>query len=380
MSFWRKHGDRFFDGLITYIFRIPSWPSRLLGTGVTLIVAGLGVGGLTGDLSWIDADRVLRLAVQADGGGISVYWSQITVFLGILLVAAGLILGIIDHVTDRRQLRKQSVVVLEHRGLHQTVDTPLASAVPKRLKGRIDVLPVDHRQSTSTSQISSPEDALSQIAGLRQQLRQKRDAAGPGNIKLVYGGMAPVPLTFLTGMMVGNEAGLTVMDWDRFAERWREPDGADDGARFTVSGLEGLEDNTAEVALAVAVSFPSDEDSIRATLGDRPLIRLALPTLSTTAHWSSGKQSAMAKDFTDLLGDFMAKGVKRIHLFIAAPNSVVFTLGRHLDDRLHPEVLVYQYERSASPPFPWAVKMPTHGQSVAQIVRSDAIPISTAAK
>ncbi|MFC6763075.1 hypothetical protein ACFQFQ_31285 [Sulfitobacter porphyrae] len=89
MSFWRKHGDRFLDGLITYVFRIPSWPSRLLRAGVTLIVAGLGVGGLVGDLSWIDADRVLRLAVQADGGGLSVYWSQITVFLGILLLAAG---------------------------------------------------------------------------------------------------------------------------------------------------------------------------------------------------------------------------------------------------------------------------------------------------
>lgn len=379
MSFLRKHGDRFFDGLITYIFLIPSWPSRLLRAGVTLIIAGLGVGGLAGDLSWIDADRVLRLAVQADGGGLSIYWSQITVFLGILLALAGLVLGVIDHIADRRQLRKQSVVVLEHRGLHQTVDTPLASAVAKRLKGRIDVLPVDHRQSTSTSQISSPEDALSQIAGLRQQLRQKRDAAGPGNVKLVYGGMAPVPLTFLTGMMVGNEAGLTVMDWDRFAERWREPDGADDGDRFTVSGLEGLQDNTAEIALAVAVSFPSDAGGIRTTLGDMPLVSVALPTLSTTTHWSADKQSAMAKDFTDLLGDLMAKGVERIHVFIAAPNSVVFTLGRHLDDRLHPEVLVYQYERSASPPFPWAVKMPTHGQSAAQIVRSGAIPIPPAA-
>lgn len=103
--------------------------------------------------------------------------------------------------------------------------------------------------------ISSPEEALSQIAGLRQQLRQKRDAAGPGNVKLVYGGMAPVPLTFLTGMMVGNKSGLTVMDWDRFAEKWREPDGADDGDRFTVSGLEVMQNKTAEVALAVAVSF-----------------------------------------------------------------------------------------------------------------------------
>jgi hypothetical protein len=237
MSFWRKHGDRFFDGMITYIFRTPSWPSRLLGAGITLIVAGLGVGGLAGDLSWINADRVLQFSVQADGGGLSVYWSKMAVCAGILSVAAGILLGINDHVADRRH-RKQSVVVLEHRGLHQTVDTPLASAVPKRLKGRIDVLPVDHRQSTSTSQISSPEDALSQIAGLRQQLRQKRDAAGPGNIKLVYGGMAPVPLTFLTGMMVGNEAGLTVMDWDRFAERWRELDGADDGIGSPFPGLK----------------------------------------------------------------------------------------------------------------------------------------------
>lgn len=151
MSFWRKHGDRFFDGLITYFFRIPPWPSRLLRAGVTLIVAGLGIGGLAGDLSWIEEDRLLRLAVQTDGGGLSVYWSQIAVFLGILLATAGLILGVIDHIADRRQLRKQSVVVLEHRGLHQTVDTPLASAVPKSLKGRIEVLPIDHRQSTSTS-------------------------------------------------------------------------------------------------------------------------------------------------------------------------------------------------------------------------------------
>ena len=134
----------------------------------------------------------------------------------------------------------------------------------------------------------------------------------------------------------------------------------------------------ARLPLAVAVSFPSDADGIRATLGAMPLVRLALQTLSTTAHWSADKQSAMAKDFTDLLGDLMAKGVECIHLFIAAPNSVVFTLGRHVDDRLHPEVRVYQYERSASPPFPWAIKMPTHGQSAAQIVRSGAIPIPPA--
>lgn len=373
MSFWRKHVDRFLEGLINFIFRLPTWPSRMFRAGVTLMIAGLGVGGLAGDLSWIDADRILRLAVQADGGGLSVYWSQITVFLGIMLLLVGGVLGVKDHVDDRKQLGKKSVVVLEHRGLHQTVDTPLTSVVPKRLTGRVDAMPIDHRQSTSTSQISNPEDALSQISGLRQQLRQKRDAAGPGNVKLLYGGMAPVPLTFLTGMMIGDEAELTVMDWDRFAGKWRELDGTDDGDRFTVSGLDGLQAETTEVALAVAVSYPSDAAGIRVTIGDIPLIRLALGNLSTTAHWSADKQSAMVQIFTDLLGELMAKGVVRVHLFIAAPNSVVFNLGRHLDDRLHPDVLVYQYERSTAPPFPWAIQMPTHGRGAAQIVKSGVV-------
>lgn len=362
MSRWRNLAFRAAERFVDYFFRRPSWPARLLGAGVTLIIGGLGIGSLAGDLTWLSEGSIFRLALDTGGGGLPIHWSQATVIIGLVFATVGGTFGVADHVADRRQLRMQRVLVLEHRGLHQAVDTPLAAAVPKPLKGQIDGMPIDHRQSTSTSQITSPEDALSQIAALRQQLRQKRDAAGPGNVKVVYGGMAPVPLTFLAGMMIDNEADLTLMDWDRFESRWRELDGADDGDRFVVSGHDELPKDATEVALAIAVSYPTDVEAIRATLSDIPLVRMALPTLSTSAHWSSEKQSAMAKDFTNLLGDLMGKGIKRIHLFIAAPNSVVFSLGRHFDDRLHPDAAIYQYERSATPPFPWAVDLPTHGR------------------
>ena len=363
MSRWRNLAFRAADRFVDYFFRRPSWPARLLGAGVTLIIGGLGIGSLAGDLTWLSDGDIFRLAIDTGGGGLPIHWSQATVLVGLACLSVGSVLGVADHVSDRRLLRKQRVLVLEHRGLHQTVDTPIEAAVPKHLQGQIDAMPIDHRQSTATSQITSPDDALSQIAALRQQLRQKRDAAGPGNVKVVYGGMAPVPLTFLTGMMIDNEADLTLMDWDRFESRWRELDGADDGDRFVVSGLDDLPKNATEVALAIAVSYPSDVDAIRSSLSDMPLVRMALPTLSTSAHWSSEKQAAMAKDFTDLLGDLMGKGIKRVHLFIAAPNSVVFSLGRHFDDRLHPDTVIYQYERSATPPFPWAVELPTHGRT-----------------
>lgn len=362
------HG-RFFHEILSLILRRPSWPKSLLGAGVALILGGLGIGNFAGDLTWIGTGQIFRLGVQTDGGDLPIYWSKVVVIIGFILLMAGFGLGVWDHIVEKRQQRRQRVVVLEHRGLHQTIDTALAAAVPSRLKGRIDVLPIDHRQATRNAQISNPEDALAQISSLRQQLRQKRDAAGPGNVELVYGGMAPVPMTFLAGMMIDNEADVTVMDWDRDQRRWRELDGIDDGDRFTVVDLEALPHGTLEVALAIAVSYPSDIDGIRASLPDMPIIRAYMSTFSTSAHWSASKQSAMVNDFTSILGRLMEKGVRRLHLFIAAPNSVVFNLGRHFDDRLHPDALVYQYERSASPPFPWAVQMPTHGHVAPQIVR-----------
>ena len=370
MSRWRNLAHQAAERLVDYVFHRPGWPIRLLGAGVTLIVGGLGIGGLAGDLTWMQADQVLRLAVHSNGGGLSVQWSQIAVCVGLALLLVGIVLGSRDHIVDRRQAGERRVVVIEHRGLHQTVDTPLADAVPRRVQGHVDAMPIDHRQVTSTSHIGSPEDALFQIAGLRQQLRQKRQAVGPKDIKLVYGGMAPVPLTFLTGMMIDNEADLIVMDWDRFESRWRELDGADDGERLNIVGLDELTSGTTEVAVAVAISYPSDIESIRSTLGDIPLVRASLTNLSTSNHWSGEKQAALAKDFTGLLGKLLANEITFVHLFIAAPNSVVFNLGRHYDDRLHPDAVVYQYERSALPPFPWAIRLPTHGRNAPTIVKT----------
>jgi hypothetical protein len=221
---------------------------------------------------------------------------------------------------------------------------------------------IDHRQSTASSQILSPEDALKPLGTICHYLRQKRDSAGPGNLSIIYGGMAPVPLTFLAGMLIDNESDLILMDWDRFQGKWRELDGPDDGDRFVIQGIHELPEDATEVALAIAISYPSDEESIRRTISDIPLVRAGLSNLSTSAHWSMDKQARLAQQFSDMLGALIKKGIRRIHLFIAAPNSVVFNLGRQYDERLHPSAAVYQYERSEVPPFPWAVDLPTHGR------------------
>lgn len=354
--------------IVDFLLRKKSFPAILVGSGTTLTVAGVGVGFPSGALTRIKDGVLYKVEFDAGLGAADKAISAVLI-VGFVLLLTGTIFGVCDHVAQVRQLRKRRVLVLEHRGLHQSADVPLSKSVPKGMDGQVEELPIDHRQSTATSFISNPADALQEIVGLRGQIRQKRTAAGSGNLSILYGGMAPTPLTFLTGIMIGDEGAVAVLDWDRFEAKWRTIEGEDDGDRFNCIYVDEVGQGSKDVAIAISVSYPSDITSIRETIGNIPLIKLAVSAPSTSAHWSAKKQADLVKAFMDVLATLMGKDIERVHLFIAAPNSVVFNFGKHYDERMHPCVRVYQYEKSASPPFPWSVEMPNHGTE-AHLVRS----------
>lgn len=361
----RRWNDLIYNAVrrwIDLVLRRRTAPVLLMKAGSGLIFSSLAIGALAGSFSWDSPYGLVAVIIETEGGGLSVGWIAVAFLAGLVLLGVGAALQVRDHLRDSRR-----IVVIEQRGLHRGVDTPLAEQLPSDLAGRIDTVVLDHRQLTGTAEIPAPEDALQQLHSLRGVIRERRDAVGPGKAALVYGGMAPVPLTFLTGMLVGDESAVSVMDWDRTQSRWRELDSCDDGERFEVDGLGEFGDpvdhpHGSEAAIAIAVSYPSDLEAIGRTVGNLPIIRMSLPTPGVDQHWSRDKQAALCLQFCDVLARVMQHGVRRVHLFVAAPNSLVFNLGRHYDDRLHPEASVYQYERSMIPPFPWAIELPTHGR------------------
>ena len=159
-----------------------------------------------------------------------------------------------------------------------------------------------------------------------------------------------------------DEGAVLVLDWDRHAESWRELDGADDGKRFQISDVGSVvPDGTKEVAMAVSVSYGVIADDVHARVGDIPVVELKLDGGSPDCHWSEDKQRALGQQFLDTAIDLSNCGIKRIHLFLAAQNSVAFRLGRLYDKRNLPEIVVYQYRRGATPPYPWGILMPVGG-------------------
>jgi hypothetical protein len=289
------------------------------------------------------------------------------IIVGAPLMACGAFLGTIRYFHHRSDNDRRRVFVIEQRGLRDTTDTPLINAIPGALVGRRESILIDIRERIKDGEVTHPEKALERVAGLPQHLERVRGGMAAADISTVYGGLSPVPFTFLAGLLLDDESRITIMDWDRKSEAWRQLDDADDGASFVISGIDSIEESTQEVAVAVSVSYGVDIASIQRVLPNTPLVELQLASRSTDGHWSDEKQRRLANEFLATVIRIADAGVRVVHLFVAAPNSVVFRLGRVYDKRNLPKLLVYQYQKGRDIEHPWSVEMPVHDQSKPQI-------------
>lgn len=345
--------------LIDWIFRTPSTPRYLIRIGVTLSAPSAFVWVVTANFQLEDTPLNLVLSYGEAG-------SRILFYLGALAITFGILFEIFAHYQEIRRANKRRISVIEVRGLRGVTGAPLVDAVPKNIKGVRDPMLVSLKLRDD-GQID-PAPALREISSVVTTLNQRESGLDRADLIRVFGGLAPVPYLFLAGVMLDNEQNLKIMDWDRDQLKWRELDGLDDQRRFSPSCVHDLPCNTIEVILAVSASFKVDIQGATQAVGDLPVIELELDHRSLTSHWSEDKQVALAATFRETVRILTDKGVKKIHLFLAAPASLSFRLGANYDKRLSPETTIYQYERKDTPPFPWGISLPVGGKEEATIV------------
>lgn len=361
----------------SYYFRRRPAAGLLLGAGVALLLAAASGWGIAFDHQDAGSRTSFRLTT---GEGTPAAVTLLLAVLGgtMVVIAAAMFVAVArQDLRERRaaaaERERRRVVVIEQRGLHSRLDSALEDAVPASIEGRRVALVLDHGTISATGEADRGR-LMDDAKRLRRDVRMALGDTPPGLTSIVYGGLAPVPMTFLAGGILDDEGAVTVMDWDRTAERWRALDGADDGERFLPADVGGVPRGTPEAMLAVSVSYGADLDGVKAVSNGSPVVALRVPSPRIGNHWSAAKQRALADDFLATIGRLQDLGVTRIHLFLAAPNSVVFRFGKHYDRRNMPEVIVYQYERSGTWRFPWGLRMPRHGEPEPQLVINDLYP------
>ncbi|MCY3673715.1 MAG: SAVED domain-containing protein [Paracoccaceae bacterium] len=346
-----------------WLFRVKTVPSVLIKSGLLLIVVSFGGWKFIG----IET-AFLKINFSDAATPETILWAVF--LLGGISFIAGVLLSIMSYVSENT---RKKTIVIEKRGLKFSPDTRLKDSAGKIRSGKLEVIDCDIRQRMNNGVIDQPEEALSRITNLQTELEAKCNNVNSDDLKIIYGGLMAVPFTFLTGILIDDENDLIqVFDWDRHAKKWRELNGSDDQERFDITGLEDVSGKE-EAILVVSASYKVDFETVKATLGTLPVVHMELPNGGTNCHWSKNKQTELCRSFTDTLVKLKSLGLKNLHLFVAAPNSLCFNLGRHYDNRNFPHAKIYQYEQSINPPYPCSLVLPTHGKKV-EIIRSTKLP------
>jgi len=354
--------------IVDWVFRArkpESWIFR--GAAGVLVLAQ--IPNWTAKFSREASESSTSIEVGVQGGAPG----QVVTVICLALMVVAVIWAIWRYKLERSDTARKKVFVIEGRGLRDDDGAPLKNAVPSSVEGaRIDYL-MDLRQRRDGA-IIEPEMLLEPVSAMKTWLHQAQRAIDRSDLTTVYGGLTAVPLTFLTGVLLDDEGDIVVMDWDRSAGRWRLLDGEDDGQRFQIAGIEGAI-GAQEVVLAISASYAVRSDDL-ATAFSLPVVRMNLPDLQSS-HWSQIKQSELADQYFGVLKQIAAEGVDRIHMVLAGQNSLVFNLARRYDKRNLPKLIVYQYERDATPRYPWGIEMPVSGAGVARVKRLNAAPTQT---
>jgi hypothetical protein len=279
-----------------------------------------------------------------------------------LVIGTALLFGawlVFQDTRDERAAReRRRVLVVEQRGLQARFAAPLKDALPRGLVGQRVGKVIDTSPYFRDGALVEFAAAFMHVREARATLHQGLGDVEPSDVTAVYGGVAPIPLTFLTGTYFDDLSAAVIMDWDRASNAWRGLDGDDDGDCLSEPDLFLVPVGTEEVSLAISVSYEVDESAVQRLDDERPLLRMHMGRVEIGNHWSEAKQRRMAEAFARVMAKLADRGVLQVHLFLAAPNSVVFRLGRHLD-RNWPALQVYQREPGDTIRFPWSIRMPS---------------------
>ncbi|KRG46291.1 SAVED domain-containing protein [Stenotrophomonas geniculata] len=351
----------FIKSLIDWVFRRRSPGVTLIRAGVPLF--GLVLVGLTFGITIPTSQGPFTFSWDSSGSSGALSWGVFAITCVVVLLGVGLV------VRDIRRESRKKVIVIEARGLRDWQGQPLAAAVPSSILGHREQVIVDVRQGVVDGQIVSPEAAVRRISSLPDDIARRCGGLDRSDLSFVLGGLAPVPLLFLLGVIVDDESNTVIMDWDRQMRAWRGLSaGEDDGNRFVVAGLDTLQAGATRVALCVSASYDVLDVDVQTAEAGTPVIRMDLEGRGTDTHWSELKQQQLAQQFLDTVMSLARNGITDITLFLAAPASLALRLGMLYDKRNLPRVEVNQYEQANPKRFPWMVRMPVAGVPQAEVM------------
>lgn len=340
--------ERLLGMLEAYVYRGPG--GKLVGIGALLLSGGLPfVGNLELSKTLPNGDFVRGTLATA---GTAWWATAVCLALGAILVLAGLFL-IFRQYQDQSRKR---VIAIELRGLAQTLDSSIQSAIPRRVMGRRDLVLIDVREQVQGTP-RQRQEAIAEVNLIPRHLKTNKSGNNRDDLTLYVGGLAPVPLLFLAGNLLAAESKINWMDWDRKALKWVSPAAGGDLQSPSIIHCEGHLGT--ETLVAISISYPVDINELRIAFPALPLVEIKIEGATPGHVVSESSIRQIQQAFMDTMAMLQGQGVRKVHLVLAAPSVLSMQLGGVYAGRNMPALVIYQYQKAQiDNPYPWGVEMP----------------------
>lgn len=196
--------------------------------------------------------------------------------------------------------------------------------------------------------------ALSQHRKFIEVLKPALDKYPSAHI--AYFGLAPIPVAFHLGHLVGNTHSYTIYQWHHNKHTWyAETAGPSEEYVFQIKPTalpQEIQKGSGNVIVRIGTSFAIDRQSTYQVLKNPANefdIELLTPHLDSL--FSQKNIDAVVNEFQNVLNAYSSLLTEReqIHLFISSSAGLPFALGTRINTNIYPYVQTYQYDRSQSP-------------------------------
>lgn len=302
----------------------------------------IGLALLGGSWNIFYSDQNISLGLSTNGGN---------EILSIILVIIGLII-LISQVADDS---KKKAIIIQHTGIGEILTMDIDNARPIWEKVfRPIIVNIECDRFYKDGAVTDPPEMLRKTESIRESIENNTRKTNPKHLKLYYGGLVQVPFAFLAGTIFTNTQAVEVYDWDRINKKWYYLKNSKK-TKIKIDIEKPHNEVKNKIAIEVVISYDIDRKNTLDAVGNIPVLKMQTQKIARDNCSDIESQKYVVEEFHKILDKYSY--VDEIHICVAAQNSMVFNLGRQVSKRVHPKILVWQYEKNNKQKNPWAIEI-----------------------
>lgn len=260
-------------------------------------------------------------------------------------------------------MSNKKIIVIAHYGLDRKI-TEEECMVALNAQQNQDIVFIDFE--SGNAKLSELYDLPFENIALAQQ-RKFAEILKPvlesyPDAHIAYFGLAPIPVAFHFGYLVGNTHSYTIYQLHHKKNMWlAEGVSPFDAYKFNILPLALPKENQkgkGDVTVRIATSFNIDPQSTYEVVSNPANeFDIVLETPHVDSLFSQANINAVVDAFQEVLNTYANKLTDReqIHLFFAGSAGLPFALGTRINPNIYPFVQTYQFSRDQTPKYREAI-------------------------